>query len=285
MTETEIIIRDIVLVEEMRAVEEMQIEVWGISERDVASVFMMAATNAAGGVLVGAFDGARLVGFAYGFVGLEGGHAIMHSDMLAVKREYRGRDIGRRLKLAQRERALARGLRLMTWTFDPLQAANAHLNFGKLGVVSDRYVENFYGEQSSSFLHSTGTDRLWVTWPLDSARVRARAGGARFVEDASALEGLTALVRVGEDDAPSGESDDASARGGRALIEIPGHIGELEKRDAGLARAWRLATRRAFTAAIGAGRLVEEFYRVDRGARRVGVYLLTHGKRVEDFDA
>ena len=97
--------------------------------------------------------------------------------MLAVRPEYRNSNLGYRLKLAQRERALASGLTRMTWTFDPLQSLNAHFNFAKLGVVSDRYEVNFYGEETSSFLHRTGTDRLWVSWPLDSFRVTRRVEG------------------------------------------------------------------------------------------------------------
>ncbi|HEX7177987.1 MAG TPA: GNAT family N-acetyltransferase [Pyrinomonadaceae bacterium] len=288
MTEDGISIRDIVEVEEMRAVEELQMEVWGMPERDIVSVFMLRATNAAGGVLVGAFDGATLAGFAYGFVGLEDGRAILHSDMLAVLPAYRGRDVGYRLKLAQRERALARGLRVMTWTFDPLQARNARLNFGKLGVVSARYFVNFYGERSSSFLHSTGTDRLWVTWLLDSPRVRQRAATTArvaFDEWPARARELPALVRVGDNDAPVFEedADAASQMSERVLVEIPGDITALEERQPALALEWRLATRRAFTSALAAGYLVEEFFRIERAGRRVGAYLLTAGRTPEDF--
>jgi predicted GNAT superfamily acetyltransferase len=282
MAEQEIVIRDITDVEEMRAVEELQKEVWGMSDRDIASVLMMRATNAVGGILVGAFDGARLVGFVYGFVGLDAARPIMHSDMLAVKREYRGHDLGRRLKLAQRERVLARGLRLVTWTFDPLQARNAHLNFARLGVVSDRYHVNFYGEHSSSPLHATGTDRLWVSWPIAHDRVRARIQGEGFDEDTTALAHTPALVHFG----PGGEplcEDFEKAEQPRILIEIPGDIGKIEKENPSLALEWRRATRRAFTDALSAGYLVEEFYRSARDGQRIGVYLLTAGRKLEEF--
>ena len=280
MAEETIVIRDIERVEEMRAVEELQKDVWGMSDRDIVSVFMMAATNAVGGLLLGAYDGPSLVGFAYGFVGLEGGRAIMHSDMLAVRAEYRARGVGFRLKLAQRERTLARGLRLMTWTFDPLRAANAHLNFAKLGVVSASYRVNFYGEHSSSFLHTTGTDRLWLTWPLASRRVRERVERGRAGEDVPDLSDLPALVRVRPDDSPAIGSADDIAGARRAVIEIPGQIGKLQERSPELAREWRAATRRAFTDALAAGFIVKEFYR--RDAVR-GVYLLTADEKLEDF--
>ena len=277
MDEDGIIIRDIEDKEEMRAVEELQIEVWGMSERDVVSVFMLAATTAVGGVLVGAFDRGALVGFAYGFVGLEEGRVILHSDMLAVSADQRARGLGRRLKLAQRERALARSLRVMTWTFDPLQARNAHLNFGRLGVLSDRYFVNFYGEHSSSFLHTTGTDRLWVTWLLDSPRVTTRIGDGRTTDAHDSHRDAHTLVRVGRDDAPEVIDDDAPAHE-RLLIEIPTDIGAIQERAPTLAHEWRLATRRAFTDALAAGYLVEDFFIQERDGRKVGAYLLTADK-------
>lgn len=280
MREGEILIRDITDAGEMRAVEELQVEVWGMSERDVASVFMLAATVAAGGVLVGAFDKGRLVGFAYGFVGLEDGRPILHSDMLAVLPAYRAAGLGRRLKLAQRERALARSLRVMTWTFDPLQARNARLNFGRLGVLSDTYHVNFYGEHSSSFLHATGTDRLWVKWLLDSPRVERRVAGDAPppVDDET-----QALVCVGRDEAPQTHTDNADA-GAPLLVEVPADIGALQERSPALAVEWRLATRAAFRQALAAGRLVEEFYLRERDGRRHGAYLLTPGKWLEEFE-
>jgi len=101
----------------------------------------------------------------YGFPGFEGEHRVIHSDMLAVRAGDRDRGLGRALKLAQREAALARGVDRITWTFDPLQTRNAFLNLEKLGVVADRYLPDFYGHTSSP-LHAGGTDRLWVTWHL-----------------------------------------------------------------------------------------------------------------------
>lgn len=289
MDEGAVVIRDIADAGEMRAVEQLQKEVWGMSDRDVVSVFMLTATVAAGGVLVGAFDGPALVGFAYGFVGLERGRPILHSDMLAVLPAYRRLGLGRRLKLAQRERALARGLRVMTWTFDPLQARNARLNFARLGVLSDRYLVNFYGEHSSSFLHATGTDRLWVTWLLDSPRVRERIGEGAAHAAAHAPARATqadadvcTLVRVSPGDAPEVSGDGASPRG-RLAVEIPADINELQERAPALAHDWRSATRRAFTDALAAGHLVEDFLTREREGRRVGVYLLTPGARLEDF--
>ena len=163
---SDIQIREIKEQKELRAVENLQKEVWRIPELDVVPLTQMVAAVAAGGILLGAFNGEILAGFAYGFIGNEGGQMTHHSHMLGVKSEYRNFDLGRKLKFAQREKVLEQRIKLMTWTFDPLQSLNAYFNFNKLGVFSNRYFVNFYGEEAASFLHRTGTDRLWVTWDL-----------------------------------------------------------------------------------------------------------------------
>lgn len=269
-------IRDLASLEEVRAAEALQKEVWGFSDLDVVPLSQLVAAKAAGGTLVGAFDRKRLVGFAYSFVGYEKGHTTHHSHMLAVLPSYRHRNLGYRLKLAQRDRALEQRITRMTWTFDPLQSLNAHFNFGKLGVFADEYKLDFYGEHSTSFAHRHGTDRLWVTWLLTSRRVEARLAGER--PPAINLAEIMPLVQLSPDMTPR-ERDPAEALArDRVLIEVPRDINALN--DDQLVRRWRMATRRAFTAALAAGYLVEEFCRNDHGS---GFYVLSRGRRLEDF--
>lgn len=173
-------IREVRGFDELRAVEELQKTVWGIEEREIVSGIHMTAAREVGAILLGAFDEARMIGFVYGFPGFEEAERVIHSDMLAVLPQYRDRGVGRDLKMAQRKAALARGVCRITWTFDPLQARNAFLNFSKLGVISKRYKRDFYG-QTSSPLHALGTDRLWVTWMLDQPRPRVD-GAPRLIE-------------------------------------------------------------------------------------------------------
>lgn len=279
-TKTSIIIRDARGQAEMRAIEELQKEVWGIPEIEVVPTTQLVAAQAAGGVLLGAFDGGILAGFAYGFPGYEHGRATHHSHMLAVKPAYRNFDLGQKLKLAQREHVLAQGIETMTWTFDPLQSLNAYFNFSKLGVVSDCYFVNFYGEEAASFLHQTGTDRLWVTWLLSSRRVSERIDKTF---SAPAFENVKPLVEVGETGAPRRYDLSEGLSGKRTLIEIPADINRLERQSKELAIEWREATRRAFTEAIAAGYLVEDFYRRTRGERQFGAYLLSREKGIGDF--
>src|SRR5438132_13787881 len=196
-----IVIRDIDLLSEMREVETLQKEVWGCDDLDVVPLTMFVAGREVGAVLVGAYDESTMIGFVYGFPGYENGHLTHHSHMLAVRPSYRNFNLGYKLKLAQRERVLAQGIRRITWTFDPLQSLNAYFNFGRLGVVADNYKINFYGETTSSFLHQIGTDRLWVTWLLDSQRVRERLESKKK-KSLPALEDIQALVQAGIDQAP-----------------------------------------------------------------------------------
>jgi predicted GNAT superfamily acetyltransferase len=233
-------IRQIESFAELRAVEELQKEVWGIPDIDVVPLTQLVAAKAAGGVLLGAFDGHTLVGFVYGFVAEEDGEMAHHSHMLAVKNAYRNFNLGYKLKLAQREEVLAQGINLITWTFDPLQSLNAYFNFVKLGVVCDRYMINFYGEEASSFLHQSGTDRFWVKWLLTSDRVVKRLGATK-----AELEN---------------PSD-------KLVIEIPADVNALSLENA---IEWRQRTRRAFTEALEAGYVVRDFYRDGEN----GIYIL-----------
>ena len=278
-----VIIRDLQSLDDLRKVETLEQEVWGISDRDVLPLTMIVATKEAGSIWVGAFDGAQLVGFAFGFVGTEHGQLMVHSHMLAVRDQYRDLDLGYKLKLAQRERALGMRIPSMTWTFDPLQSRNAHLNFGKLGVISETYKVDFYGPETSSLLHRNSTDRLWVKWPMASRRVQERLQGKdRRAELLEVLSRLLPLIRFNGDGKPVRTDLAAALTRQRIAIEIPSDIQFVEQKDPELAREWRMATRWAFTEALKAGFFVAEFCRTIRGKQGPGAYLLEKGK-IEEF--
>ena len=265
-----IIIRDLVTIAEMREVETLQKEVWGIDDREIFPALALIPMREVGAILIGAFDGNHMAGFVFAFPGQEDGRLIIHSDMLAVRPQYRAHGLGYRLKLAQRERALANGIDTITWTFDPLRSVNAHLNFSKLGVTADRYCVEYYGE-TTSFLHSNGTDRLWVTWRLNSERVRARIERPETA-DQPERETVTPLVKVGHNAEPI--LTDAALDQPRTSIEIPANVNMLLQENAALARRWREATRQAFTNALNAGYTIKEFKLDRRSDQLVGVYSL-----------
>lgn len=265
----------------MRIVEDLQKEIWSVHDRDIVPLTQLVAARHAGGQLIGARDGQTLIGFVYGFVGLEHGRTIHHSHMLAVRPAYRNGDVGYKLKLAQRERVLAQGITRITWTFDPLQSINAYFNFCKLGVVSDAYKIDFYGPETSSVLHRLGTDRLWVTWLLDSDRVQQRLAGksVRHEIDSQA----TPLVAVDAEGRPRELALKTALAGAYAFIEIPADINSMQQQNAEQAVRWREVTRHAFTEAFAAGFHVSDFFRQSRMGQSVGVYRLGRAQTREDL--
>jgi predicted GNAT superfamily acetyltransferase len=149
----------------------LQEAVWGSGDGDVVSRRIFTVVSHIGGQVLGALDGNTLVGFAFALPGYRDGRAHLHSHILAVLPDYRNVGIGRRLKLAQRDDAIARGFDLMEWTFDPLEIKNARLNVARLGAVVRRYHPNLYGPSSSPLQGGLPTDRLYAEWWLRSPRV------------------------------------------------------------------------------------------------------------------
>jgi predicted GNAT superfamily acetyltransferase len=266
---------------EFHEIEEIQKEVWGFSDLDIVPAATLIATQWAGGMALGAFESERMVGFAYGFPAHEEGRLSIHSHMLAVKPQYRNLQIGFLLKLAQRARALEMGVTEITWTFDPLQSLNAHLNFAKLGVIARRYIVNFYGEATSSPLHQGfGTDRLWVNWLLETEKVKQRIKhieqGLKMEPDLKSLLINEASLLAGrEGDRPRLADLTKPLSDDQYLIEIPHDATALKQRDPEAAVAWREATRAAFLKAIEAGFTVEDFLKRDKKGLPRWFYLLT----------
>ena len=173
------IIRPLTTIDECRKVAELEKSVWGYTDaEDVVPPPVLIVSIKRGGILLGAFDEAgEMKGFVYSMAAVKDGRPTQWSHMLGVTPDARDAGLGEALKLAQREQALRMGIDLIEWTYDPLQALNAHFNFAKLGVVVEEYEENIYGESSSPLHRGTPTDRFVAQWALsDAAR---RSGGCR----------------------------------------------------------------------------------------------------------
>lgn len=169
----EIIVRKCESLDEFHRCVDLQREIWGEADLEVepATLFVVAAHT--GGQVLGAFDGNHLVGYTLSVVGLRDRVPYLHSHMTGVRSEYRSRGVGRMLKLFQRDVALSRGIRLIQWTFDPLELRNAHFNLNRLGAICREYQPNLYGVTTSPLHRGLATDRLLAEWHLDSARVVA----------------------------------------------------------------------------------------------------------------
>ena len=150
---------------EYLATERLQSEVWNLPDVEIVPLHVLVTAAKNGGLLLGAFDGDRLAGFVFGFPGLTADGRLKHcSHMAGVHPDYRDQNLGYRLKLAQREVVLSQGIDLITWTFDPLEARNAWLNFHKLGAVCNTYLRNVYGDMRDGLNAGLPSDRLQVEW-------------------------------------------------------------------------------------------------------------------------
>jgi predicted GNAT superfamily acetyltransferase len=183
---------------------ELQREIWGFADVDLLPVRLFVVANKIGGHVLGAYDGRRMIGFCLAIPGLKaGGQYYLHSHMLGVRKEFRDLGIGRRLKLAQRDDALARGIDLIEWTFDPLELRNAYFNIERLGAVVNRYVLNQYGFSTSHLHGGLPTDRCVAEWHVDSDRVRSILDGSRKARPAiqATVEVPAAIERLRSEDA------------------------------------------------------------------------------------
>jgi len=173
----EIFVRKCTGIEEFQRCVALQKEIWGEEDLEVEPATLFVVAEETGGQVLGAFDGERLVGYTLAVVGYRNGTVFLHSHMTGVHGDYRDRGVGRALKFFQREEALGRGIRLIVWTFDPLQMRNAHFNLNRLGAIARKYFPNLYGLTTSPLHWGLPTDRLLAEWQLDSARVVAAVSG------------------------------------------------------------------------------------------------------------
>ncbi len=213
-------------IEEFEACIRVERAVWKSSDIDIIPIPLFVVASQTGGQVLGAFRGAELVGFTLAIAGWRDRKPFLHSHMTAVLEGYRDCGIGRRLKLFQREDALARGINLVEWTFDPLITKNAYFNFVRLGAIARRYLPNAYGITTSPLHGALPTDRLVAEWHLRSARVLNVLAGKR----ASAAKSK----RV-------------------ARITIPSNVEELRSSDPSQARELQSEVRAQFLRWLGEG--------------------------------
>ena len=276
-----VIHRDLTTLEDYAQVVELERRIWGPGYGDVVPVPILAVSVLRGGILIGAFtreteDAAeRMVGFVYSLPGIKHSKATQWSHMLGVVAEHRNDGTGRRLKLLQRERALAMGLELIEWTYDPMQALNAHLNFAKLGVVVEEYEENVYGTSSSPLHKGNPTDRFVAEWWIAKPHVERRLqhGAALTLRSDEIADAPAANRATPWGDWHTCEDVNLALDARRVRVEIPMRFTEMLSGAPEKALAWRLATREMFTTYFGRGYRVVDFF-IDRPNGK-GAYLLT----------
>jgi predicted GNAT superfamily acetyltransferase len=287
---SEIVIRALETVEEIAQAEQIQRVAWTMSDLDIIPTHALHAMEHNGAVLLGAFEDDKVIGFVFGVLGTEenpnrldqvaAARLKMYSVIAGVLPEYQQHDIGYRLKMAQRDFALRIGIRLITWTYDPLESLNARFNIGKLGAVCRRYLPNFHGDMTGI---NTGlpTDRFETEWWVAQDRVAARterkwrplqldallAGGALLINEAT----------INEAGLPVAPLNYVSRPGNMMLVEIPANFQSLKRADMPLAQRWRMHTREVFENLFGSGFIVTDFVtHEDERGNPHSYYLLTH---------
>ena len=199
-----IVVRKCEGIEEFQRCVELQRVVWGEVDLEVEPVTLFVVASHTGGQVLGAFDGSRLVGITLAVAGFKDNTVFLHSHMTGVLAEYRDRKVGRMLKLFQRDEALGRGIRLVVWTFDPLEVRNAHFNLNRLGAIARQYHPNLYGLTTSPMHRGLPTDRLVAEWQLDSPRVVAASSElAREPQEAPAAIELPAELEKWKEGEPA----------------------------------------------------------------------------------
>jgi predicted GNAT superfamily acetyltransferase len=258
------------------ACSELQRAVWKTDDLDIVSAVEMIAAVFSGGMChLAETAGGRAVGFAFAFPALRGRAAHFHSDMVGVLPEFQGQGLGVRLKWQQREDALARGINLITWTFDPMQARNAQLNLRRLGAMASEFLPNFYGVTSSALHHGLPTDRLLVKWDLNSPRVRDRALGGDVPKGVV----LPHQPRINEVRWQAGWPVSSEPRldhkASEALLEIPPDWDTLCQAAPRVAEDWHGKIRSALSSYMGQqGYVAVDFIAAEEGGRRRPLYVL-----------
>jgi predicted GNAT superfamily acetyltransferase len=246
---------------ELQQCVELQHETWGADFDDFVPPSILKVAQKIGGVAAGAFDErGEMLGFVFGMAGVKQGRIIHWSDMLAVRAASRDSGVGRRLKEFQRQAARASGAVTMYWTYDPLVARNAHLNFNRLGVTVDEYIEDMYGASESELHRGLGTDRFVVAWPLD--REPKVPGPLSAAERRAPVLDVETLH----------ERRPPSLR-----IEIPHDIMSVRNASPAKAAAWRQRTRRDFQWSLANGYTVKGFFTDPAGEH--AYYVLTQAKK------
>ena len=263
--------------EELRAVEEVQREAWGLEEEPPVPVPILRAMQDNGGQVLGAFVDIYLAGFSFGFLGWDGSILYLYSHMTAVRPPYQNHGLGLRLKEFQREETLRQGVNEIRWTFDPLQSRNAFLNVRRLGGVPVRYLVHYYGQMGSALNRGMETDRLLLRWDLNLPRVVERLGGQypSAMEDAARWQRSEAVLLTEPGD--RGLRTPVEVRepsGSDATIEIPFDLEAIREHEPDSVRKWRHATRDAFRLCLDLGFGVDDFAVVTQEHERRSVYFL-----------
>lgn len=292
MTNTNIEIRQITKIEEVKQIEAIQRSAWNRRDIEIIPSRLFHAMRLNGACLVGAFDDGKLVGFVFGLLGtvedlndridqIAAARLQMYSVIMGVLPQYQGQGIGYRLKVAQREFALRIGVRLVTWTYDPLESKNGYLNIHKLGAVCHELLPDHYGEMGGINI-GLPSDRFKVEWWVTSNRVNSRIGQNRGPLRLDQYLGGRAIIvnECDPNEAGLQVPPDAFLKLDNSLVivEIPADIQRMKSLDMPLSSRWREHARTIFGHYFSRQYLVTDFVRgAGENDMPRSYYVLTQG--------
>jgi predicted GNAT superfamily acetyltransferase len=264
-TGTDIKIRPINTLTDLRRCHEIQRATWGFTDLMVFPYTQLISAAHNGGTLLGAYDGPDMVGFVYGYLGMSGTTLYLFSQRMGVLPSYQGKGIGMKLKLGQRDKMLRQGIDLIVWTYDPLLGKNASLNVEKLGGIVRHYARDIYGAVSNPLQVGLSTDRFLLEWELMSDRVRERIRSKKprpRAEEWLREEKYNFINYVTwESNLPRPIASDLEMDDEVLLVQIPYDLNTIKKMDLGIARGWRESTRDIFETYFRRGYVVTSFAR------------------------
>ena len=248
-------VRPLKNIDECRQCERIQALTWGAT--GVTCEAMIAAAKY-GGVLIGTLMDGKVVGFIFAFLAQYHGRLAHWSHMMAVEAKYRDQGFGYKMKMVHRRVALARGIKCICWTFDPLQSRNARLNISRLGAMAEEYVPDCYGRFPSLLEKGLHSDRWVVNWPISTARVEKRLRGEAPSFD-PALPRVN-VTRLNTQGFPQNRAIQLDMADRRLLVETPSQTDAMRAEAMPLARRWRMEARRIFQHYLAKGYRVDDFF-------------------------
>ncbi|WP_164669878.1 GNAT family N-acetyltransferase [Virgibacillus doumboii] len=226
-------IRQLTTMEELREMQQVEEAVWQMPPNAVHQTYT-ALKN--GGVILGAFDNDKMIGFLYSFAGFDGKKSYLCSHMLGILPDYRKGGLGKRMKLKQAETASKIGYSLITWTFDPLESLNAYLNLHKLGAIGASYKKNHYGSMNDGLNQGLPTDRIQIEWYIDEQKTPQNIP----------LDNSKLLLDVNESGIPFTKMDTFNPANDNWFVAIPSSFQTIKKQDFDLAKKWKQQSSEVF---------------------------------------
>lgn len=255
-------IREMQTLQDFQQCVELQKEIWGFDDPyDAVPLPLLLVSQRHEGVVLGAYDGDRMIGFVYSLPGFHHGHKLQWSHMLAVQEDYRNTNIGYRLKIEQYKMSEKNGYEYIEWTYDPLESKNAYFNLNKLGCIAREYEVNIYGETSSPLHQGTPTDRLIAHWPIPP--IQKQPYNNVTLPEPSKLVTKTRVVN----ELLYIEAVDLHVEEEPLFVEIPPEIQRLKAKSADAALQWRLQTRQVFLHYFEKGYVASSFIHRSKDAK------------------